>query len=94
MMRAHVRSTGVACAGVEKLGFRFEHPAVILDGWAHRSGCPQLPAPIPDRARLVATGGVVLSQRRPRECHSCTPRWRIWLPWAEPPDGSELAAWK
>jgi hypothetical protein len=78
-MRTHVRFAGIACAGVEKLGFRFEHAAVILDGWAHRRGCPQLPAPVPARAQRIAAGGIVLSERCPRECRSCTPRFLTLL---------------
>ncbi|MGO9902994.1 MAG: hypothetical protein ACLP0J_25655, partial [Solirubrobacteraceae bacterium] len=54
---------------VEELTFRFEDEegAVILDGWAHRPGCPRLPAPLPARAQRVPTGGVVLSERCPYE---------------------------
>ncbi len=49
---------------MEKLPFRFEDEegAVVLDGWAHRTGCPRLPAPLPARARRVPAGGVVLSE--------------------------------
>jgi hypothetical protein len=64
---------------VEKLGFRFEHAAVIVDGWAHRSGCSQLPAPVPARARRVAAGGVVLSERCPQECRYCAPQFLTLL---------------
>ncbi len=66
---------------VEKLTFRFEDEqgAVILDGWAHRPGCPQLPAPLPARAQRVPTGGVVLSERCPYECHTCAPRFLTLL---------------
>ncbi|MGO9903547.1 MAG: hypothetical protein ACLP0J_28650 [Solirubrobacteraceae bacterium] len=66
---------------MEKLTFRFEDEqgAVILDGWAHRPGCPQLPAPLPARAQRVPTGGVVLSERCPYECHTCAPRFLTLL---------------
>jgi hypothetical protein len=64
---------------VQQLGFRFEHAAVILDGWAHRNGCPQLPAPVPTRAQRIGAGGVVLSERCPRECRSCAPRFLTLL---------------
>jgi hypothetical protein len=58
------------------VGFRFEAEkgAVILDGWAHRRGCPQLPAPIPANAQLIPAGGVFLSKRCPHACRTCAPR--------------------
>ncbi|MGO9955253.1 MAG: hypothetical protein ACLP50_04645 [Solirubrobacteraceae bacterium] len=58
---------------MQKLAFRFDQEAVILDGWAHRQSCPRLPAPIPERAQLVPAGGVVLRERCPRECPCCAP---------------------
>jgi hypothetical protein len=66
---------------MEKLRFRFEDEqgAVILDGWAHRAGCPRPPASLPARARLVAAGGVVLSDRCPHECDTCAPRFLTLL---------------
>ncbi len=78
--RTRVRFSGTV-AYVEKLRFRFEDEqgAVILDGWAHRTGCPRLPAPLPARARLVPAGGVVLSDRCPHECDTCAPRFLTLL---------------
>jgi hypothetical protein len=78
--RTLVRFLGtVVC--MEKLTFRFEDEegAVILDGWAHRPGCPRLPVPLPARARLVPAGGVVLSEHCPHEFHTCAPRFLTLL---------------
>ncbi len=79
-MRTLVRFLGTVLC-VEELAFRFEDEegAVILDGWAHRPDCPRLPAPLPARAQRVPTGGVVLSERCPHECHTCAPRFPTLL---------------
>lgn len=63
----------------EKLGSRFDQEAAFLDGWAHRTGCPQLPAPIPARAHPIATGGILRHERCPRECPTCPPSFLTLL---------------
>lgn len=63
----------VSSAGVETLAFRFEHDAVVLDGWAHRATCWRLRVPLPEHARLVCAGGSVRSDSCPLECPACAP---------------------
>jgi hypothetical protein len=61
------------------LGFRFDVDAVILAGVAHRPSCRLLRAPLPPEATAVAASGVYRSERCPRECPHCRPRFETLL---------------
>lgn len=63
---------------VQPLGFRFDLPAVILDGTAHRTDCPLLPSPLPADAIRLAADNVYRSHRCPREC-ACDPAFETLL---------------
>jgi hypothetical protein len=58
---------------MEPLGFVFDHDAVILSGWAHRTGCAEIPPAPRSASRILAAGEAMLSERCPRACARCQP---------------------
>jgi hypothetical protein len=50
------------------LGFRFDVDAVVVEGVAHRSDCDRLCGSSADDATLIAVGGVLRAEWRPRVC--------------------------
>jgi hypothetical protein len=63
---------------MQPLGFRFDLDALLIEGTAHRTGCPLIPALPPVDAVRLAAGDVYRSQRCPRVCE-CSPPFETLL---------------